>query len=47
MYEEKIADLMKQIEDENLRSSRAEEEVKRMKKQIADIRVSLEVNFTC
>ncbi|KAK6136196.1 hypothetical protein DH2020_030087 [Rehmannia glutinosa] len=42
MYEEKISDLMTQIEDENVRSSSAEEEMKRMKKQITDMELLLQ-----
>ncbi|KAI3458936.1 hypothetical protein Pfo_015599 [Paulownia fortunei] len=44
MYEEKIADLIKQIEDENVRSCSAEEEMERMKKQMTDIQVLLQQN---
>lgn len=45
MYEEKIADLMKKIEDENAQKSSAEDEMERMKKQVADFQVLLEVNY--
>lgn len=41
MYEAKIADLMKQIEDKNS----AKEETERLKKQIADIQLLLEVDY--
>ncbi|KAK4430973.1 Kinesin-like protein KIN-UC [Sesamum alatum] len=44
MYEEKIADLMKQIEDANVRCLSAEEEMKMTKKQISDIQVLLQQN---
>ncbi|KAL3838294.1 hypothetical protein ACJIZ3_022885 [Penstemon smallii] len=44
MYEEKIADLMKQIEDETMRSNYAEEENERMKKQITDIQMAMQQN---
>ncbi|KAL8538668.1 hypothetical protein ACS0TY_000616 [Phlomoides rotata] len=44
MYEAKIADLMKQIEDENGHSGIAKEETERMKKQIADMQLLLEQN---
>lgn len=45
MYEEKIADLMKKIEDENAQKSSAEDEMERMKKQVADFQVLFEVNY--
>ncbi|KAL0317341.1 UNVERIFIED_CONTAM: Kinesin-like protein KIN-UC [Sesamum angustifolium] len=44
MYEEKIADLMKQIEDANVRCLSAEEEMKMMKTQISDTQVLLQQN---
>lgn len=44
MYEEKIADLMKKIGDENAQNSSTEEEMEKMKKQVADFHVMLEVS---
>ncbi|KAH6838263.1 Armadillo/beta-catenin repeat family protein / kinesin motor family protein [Perilla frutescens var. hirtella] len=44
MYEEKIADLMKRIDDENVQNSSAEEDMERMKKQVADFHMLLEQN---
>ncbi|PIN11068.1 hypothetical protein CDL12_16348 [Handroanthus impetiginosus] len=44
MYEEKIADLIKQVEYENVRSISAEDEIERMKKQITDLQVLLQQN---
>ncbi|KAL3649635.1 hypothetical protein CASFOL_006038 [Castilleja foliolosa] len=38
MYEAKIANLMKQIEDKNVRFNSAEEEMESMKKQITDLK---------
>lgn len=45
MYEEKIADLMKKIGHENAQNSGAEEEIERMKKQVADFQLLLEVDY--
>ncbi|KAG8380541.1 hypothetical protein BUALT_Bualt06G0026300 [Buddleja alternifolia] len=45
MYEEKIADLVKQIEDENERSVSAEKETERMKNQMNDIQMSMQVDY--
>lgn len=46
MYEDKIADLMKQMEDEKVRLRNAEEETERMKEQLADVQVLLQVHST-
>ncbi|KAG6410101.1 hypothetical protein SASPL_128150 [Salvia splendens] len=42
MYEEKIADLTKKIQEENAHNSSAEEEIEKMKKQVADCHRLLE-----
>ncbi|CAA2995254.1 kinesin KIN-UC isoform X1 [Olea europaea subsp. europaea] len=43
MYEKKIADLMKQLENECARSDNAEEQLERMKKQLSDAEKSLQM----
>ncbi|KAL1553200.1 kinesin-like protein KIN-UC [Salvia divinorum] len=42
MYKEKIANLTKKIQDENAQNSSAEEEIEKMKKQVADCHLLLE-----
>ncbi|XP_051130815.1 kinesin-like protein KIN-UC isoform X2 [Andrographis paniculata] len=42
MYEEKIADLMKQMDKEKIGSSLAEEEIKKMKEQLTDAQLMLQ-----
>lgn len=44
MYEKKIADLMKQLENECARSDNAEEQLERMKKRLSDAEKSLQVD---
>lgn len=45
MYEEKIADLMKKIGQDNAQNSGVEEEIETMKKQVADFGLLLEVDY--
>ncbi|KAL2555544.1 Armadillo/beta-catenin repeat family protein/kinesin motor family protein [Forsythia ovata] len=46
MYEKKIADLMKQLENEHARSDNAEEQIEWMKKQISDAEKSMQMENT-
>lgn len=44
MYEEKIADLMKQLDNEKEMCASAEVEIENMKRQTSEIQMSMQVN---
>lgn len=47
MYEKKITELIKDLEDERARSERAEEKVEAMKKHLSDTQKSIQVDYYC